>query len=579
MLLSELYSVFCFTTIWLKSPNGVLPVLYARTPFYIKTAKDSTFMRRFIATGILTILIGIQTAFAGGILTNTNQSVPFLGNPARNAAIGIDGVYFNPAGVAFLEPGFHLGLGLQNIYQTRSVTTAFTPYAYGVNNGGHTVKKFKGEAKVPVMPSIEAAYNINNWSFQFNFGILGGGGKCIFNRGLPSFESTVAMLPLLSQNLDALTGSMGIGALGLPAVEGYDMDVFMRGRQYYYGFTLGAARKLNKHWSVYGGLKVLYGTSNYFGYVKNIQAQIGGQMYPASATFKQQAEEAKIAAGVAQAAGNEEAARKAAVSAAMLSALGQATEDVELNCDQEGWGVAPVLGVDFRTGAFNFAARYEFKTRMRLHNQAANSPSAANLDMLSRFADGKHVPEDTPAILSLGAQWSVIPQLRLNLGYNHYFDKDGHLYRNHQRELKHGTNEYTFGAEYDLSKVVELRAGGQITRYGFSDDYMEDLSFNVNSHSFGLGVGIHLSDKVKLNVSYFQTNYDSYKRNTNDYGNLSSMASGIVGQVVSSIADEPTARQAMQTTSDMLLSSGALQGSDSFTRTSRVFGLGVELKF
>lgn len=536
-------------------------------------------MKKLFGICIVSMLIGTGTALAGGILTNTNQSIPFLGNPARNAAIGIDGVYFNPAGVAFMDDGFHLGLGLQNIYQTRSVTTAFTPYAYGVNNLGHTVKKYKGEAKVPVMPSIEAAYNINNWSFQFNFGILGGGGKCIFNRGLPSFESTVAMLPLLSQNLDVLTGQLGMGSLGLPKVDGYDMDVFMRGRQYYYGFTLGAARKLNKHWSVYGGLKVLYGTSNYYGYVKNIRAKIGNQMYPASQTFKQQAEDAMVAAGKAQAMGDVEGARKAAVSAAMLSAFGQTTEDVELNCDQEGWGVAPVLGVDFQTGAFNFAARYEFKTRMRLHNQAANSPSAENLEMLKRFGDGKRVPEDTPAILSLGAQWSVIPQLRLNLGYNHYFDKDGHLYQNHQSKLKHDTNEYMFGAEYDVSKVVELRAGAQITRYGFSDDYMEDVSFNVNSHSLGFGVGIHLSDKVKLNVSYFQTNYDSYKRSTDDYGNLSSMASGIVGQVVSNIADEATAQKAMQTTSDMLLSSGVLKGQDSFTRTSRVIGVGVELKF
>ena len=32
------------------------------------------------------------TAFAGGILTNTNQSIDFLRNPARDAAIGLDGV-------------------------------------------------------------------------------------------------------------------------------------------------------------------------------------------------------------------------------------------------------------------------------------------------------------------------------------------------------------------------------------------------------------------------------------------------------------------------------------------------------
>ena len=34
----------------------------------------------------------VSTAHAGGILTNTNQSIDFLRNPARDAAIGLDGV-------------------------------------------------------------------------------------------------------------------------------------------------------------------------------------------------------------------------------------------------------------------------------------------------------------------------------------------------------------------------------------------------------------------------------------------------------------------------------------------------------
>ena len=34
------------------------------------------------------------SALAGGILTNTNQSIDFLRNPARDAAIGLDGVLY-----------------------------------------------------------------------------------------------------------------------------------------------------------------------------------------------------------------------------------------------------------------------------------------------------------------------------------------------------------------------------------------------------------------------------------------------------------------------------------------------------
>lgn len=48
-------------------------------------------------------LSAAATASAGGILTNTNQNIAFLRNPAQDAVIGIAGVYSNPAGVAFMK--------------------------------------------------------------------------------------------------------------------------------------------------------------------------------------------------------------------------------------------------------------------------------------------------------------------------------------------------------------------------------------------------------------------------------------------------------------------------------------------
>ena len=60
-----------------------------------------------------------NSTFAGGILTNTNQNATFLRNPARNAAIAIDGVYSNPAGIAFLPQGFHLSVSWQAAFQKR----------------------------------------------------------------------------------------------------------------------------------------------------------------------------------------------------------------------------------------------------------------------------------------------------------------------------------------------------------------------------------------------------------------------------------------------------------------------------
>ena len=566
-------------------------------------------------TACTVVILGASSMqmLAGGLLTNTNQSIAFLRNPARDAVIAIDGVYTNPAGVAFLDNGFHLSINLQNAHQTRTITSTFAPYAYGVNNNGSTTKQFKGKADAPIIPSIQAAYNKGKWSYQFNFALTGGGGKCVFDDGLGSFESTVAMLPLLSQNMDALTTQLGIGKLGLPTVSGYDMDTYMRGRQYYFGFTLGAARKLNEHWSVYGGLRLLYGTSNYYGYVKNIKAVVGGQSVNASETFNNLYEQASEAVGKYteaallyqqaaqqyQAAGDmakaQDAAAKAqsaaasakeyTIKSAMLGGLGEATQDVTLNCDQTGWGVAPILGVDYKTGNFNFAAKYEFKTRIRLKNRAANSASAANLSILNRYADGLSVPEDAPALLTLGAQWSVIPALRLSAGWHHYFDKDSHQYNNHQSDLAGDTNEYLVGAEYDINKLFTVSAGTQWTNYQFTDKYMEDISYNVSSQSLGVGFAVNVTKKIKVNVAYFQTFYKHYNRSSNDYNDLSEVAGNIVGKVVEGLSGSEASQQAVAATTAILTTpssttgSSLLSGSDSFTRTNRVIGIGVDFKF
>lgn len=555
-----------------------------------------------IAT-VASLLTIAQSMTAGGLLTNTNQNIAFLRNPARDAAIGIDGVYSNPAGVAFLNNGLHLSINIQNAHQTRTITSSFGPFAYGLNNNGATSKEFKGEADAPILPSLQAAYNKGDWSFQFGFAVTGGGGKCVFDNGLSSFESIVGLLPMLSQNLDAVTTQMGLGQLGLPTVSQYTMDMYMRGRQYYYGFTFGAARKLNKHWSVYLGARLLYGSSNYYGYVKNIQGNIGGTMVNAPETFSNAATQALTAAGtytalaqnatsLAEAAKYAAAAEQATIQGTMLGALGEATQDVTLNCDQTGWGIAPIVGVDYKTGAFNFAAKYEFRTKMSLKNRSANSESAKNIPMLDRYEDDINVREDSPALLTVGAQWSILPQLRVSAGWHHYFDKDAKQFNNHQQKLDGNTNEYLGGVEYDINDKIQVSAGAQKTNYNFTDDYMEDISFNVSSYSFGFGVGIKLNKKLKLNLAYFQTNYGDYSRSNNDYYNNSTIVSHIVGGVAEKLyaaqglTGDALTQQVNATTSTIktMLTTpqqdgkSMLAGSDTFTRTNRVFGVGLDIE-
>ena len=94
--------------------------------------KKNQLMKKLF-TLITAFSIGVS-AFAGGLLTNTNQSVHFLRNPAQDASTDIDAAYSNPAGLIYLPDGFHFSLTNQSAFQTRRVTSTFAPFAaYGGN--------------------------------------------------------------------------------------------------------------------------------------------------------------------------------------------------------------------------------------------------------------------------------------------------------------------------------------------------------------------------------------------------------------------------------------------------------------
>ncbi|MBR3067569.1 MAG: outer membrane protein transport protein [Prevotella sp.] len=487
-----------------------------------------------ILASLLLAATATTTAWAGGILTNTNQSIDFLRNPARDGAIGLDGVYSNPAGVAFLPNGLHLGLNWQYAHQTRTITSTNPLFALGRKNGGQQTKTFEGVADAPIIPSIQAAYNTDNWSLQFNFSVPGGGGKCEFDQGLGSFESVVGTI---AQQLKPL------------GAQGYDMDGYMQGKQYYFGFQLGAAYKINENLSVYGGLRLLYGDASYKAKISNIMVNTAGG-YVDFSSFMQQATAtidggiAQLQAGIAQmeAVGMDASAQKAQLAQLQgtqqaLAPLQKYNEGVNLKCDQSGVGFAPVVGIDYKVGDFNFAAKYEFKTQMRMENNSTVN-EASEIPAVNKFRDGEKVDEDAPALLAVGAQWNMQDNWRLNLGYHHFFDKEANWYGNTQKLLDGDTNEFLAGVEWDITDRLTASVGGQLTRYGLSDEYMNDMSFVVDSYSFGFGANYKLSDVVTLKAAYFQTNYEDYDRK--DY---------------------------------------PVQGvSDSFTRTNRVLGIGCDIR-
>lgn len=533
-------------------------------------------MKQFkVALAALFASANIGTAFAGGLLTNTNQSISFLRNPARDAAIAIDGVYSNPAGVAFLGEGFHFGLNWQCAVQTRTVVTT-SPYldhtlgvfsfnqdgTYSLNKNAEVpTKRYRGHATAPCIPSLQAAYNKGPWSFQFNFAVTGGGGKCEFEKGIGTFESAVGTIATQLHKL---------------GVNGYSCDNYMEGSQFYYGVTLGAAYKINEHLSVYGGVRALIGNASYTANINNIQVATANGLqnfgdfinstnaYLTATSQSLDKSEAQVNAVIAQTkpyydqyganydalkalqnagqanaqqlqliqaiegyqqavAGQEQIAAGRQQIAAGQAGMAQVEavvtgdgdnnrNDLNLNCDQSGFGIAPLFGIDYKIGRFNFAAKYEFSTKMSLKNKS--NLKASTIDATGQFVDGTSIREDSPALLTVGAQYSPIDIVRLNLGYHHFYDKESKKYGDKQDLLSGGTNEYLGGVEVDVTDRLTISAGTQVTRYGLTDQYMSDVSFVTNSVSVGFGASYQANPNVRIEAAYFKTMYSHYNNTT-----------------------------------------------------------------
>ena len=347
-----------------------------------------------------------------------------------------------------------------------------------------TNKTHKGEVFVPCMPTIMAAYNTGRWAFSGFFGMPGGGGKAEFENGLPLFNNLIGQL------------GAGFGQL-------FDRSMTISGAsefestQYMFSLQLGAAYKISDNWSVFAGVRGNYLNNNYNGEIKAIADIVG--------------------MGV------------------------QDVMSVNIDMDQSGISFTPIIGVDYKIGDFNFAAKYEFQTVNSVKNDTEeleieasdfinsigkgsiieSAAGGALSSYLGGFADGKKQRIDSPALLSLAGSWQATSWFKAMLGATYYFDKDATveslLGGNNNVHLAHNTYELLAGVEFNVTKNLLLSAGVQYSDFGITDKYISDISFVNDSFMTGLGAKYSFNKNLDLNVGFCYAAYANYKTQLSSY--------------------------------------------------------------
>jgi long-chain fatty acid transport protein len=508
--------------------------------------------KAFIIIGLLAIGISVM---AGGIVHNTNQSASFIRMPARDAAFGIDAVYFNPAGLTSLKNGLHFSISNQYITQTRNIESTFP----GMNRN-----EFEGTVLAPLFPSVYAAYKKDRLAISLGFNPIGGGGGALFEEGLPSFEMQPSTIP----------GALSAG--GVPTTA-YSFDTRFEGKSVFYGFQGGISYRVHDQLSLSVGARYVTISNSYSGYLRNIQinptfAALGydGSMRSAPTFFSEfsgylanvsttlqttgnnlqpiitgggggvplangtmaglTAEQVALLQGtITQLGGNPQgmtiaqaqqfffgASAGYAANSTAMSNNAHATRDLAVEATQSGSGIVPIVGMNMQfTENFNISVKYEFRAKINVINET-------EIDDVGLYPDKEEIPSDMPAMLSIGMQWKPTQKLGLHLGMHNYFDrvakygrKVGADYVQNNVFMDADYVEVAFGAEYSITDKFLISAGYLGTRTGVNENYQTDLSHSLSTNSLGGGFRYNFSENFGVNLGVMNT---WYIEDTRDFG-------------------------------------------------------------
>jgi long-chain fatty acid transport protein len=509
-------------------------------------------MRRIVTFFLMALTTG--TLFAGGVVTNTNQSAAWVRLLARDASTEADAVYFNPAGVMKMANGFHFSISNQTIFENREVENFYKGPgdSYGLNQS-----LYKGTIFAPVFPSIYATYKMDKFGFSFGFNPIGGGGGAKYSKGLPSFELAVSDL---------------VPALASQGATAYRLNTYFKGTSVFFGFQGAVSYKINDMISVAGGIRYVTAKNTYNGYLNNVEINLGTNDTPAwiraDAIMKGIAGNASTAAAstsalVGAGAGSLTLAQAEAATiittqqrmqlegaltafgsptnipiaqadavfkgaAAKYTLTGKLLRDQSADVTQTGSGFAPFLSVNISPlENLNIGIKYEFATKLELKNKTVKDFTTAYTsltDSVTMFPNGEKIRSDLPAMLSVGVAYGITPKLNLSVGVHYYWDKNanyGHqvdgVYVSNKEIFTKNYYELAAGLEYKINKMFLVSGGYLYSKTGVNKDYQSDLTNSLTSSSVGIGGAIDILENLRINLGFLYAFYDKGGKTINHF--------------------------------------------------------------
>lgn len=377
-----------------------------------------------------------------------NNTAAVVRDPARQSSTEIDAVINNPAGTAFLKDGWNLSLNSKLATQTMDV------YGY---------RDVVPNSAYDLIPSLQAAYKKDKIAVSLSLATEGGYGQWLSAKASDwstSLTSFINNWQGLSDKLDYKDNE-------------FLCNVHVGGSLYNFSNRIGVAWQINSHWAVYGGLRFNYVTEKSNTSIYQRVVDITGKPRRPQDFFS------------------------------ASSDLATTPDEIKIHNSTNDWGLAPIMGVDFLCGAFNFAIRYEPETSMHV--------------------EGGRKSYHLPGVISGGASWQIKENLKVAAGGSWlYQSKDSWHREEFERNdidlfnlgligtlsWQNGVNAEGITNGYDCSASVTYKPLSRMSMsfgYTFAEreiDWKVIVSHNAASGYMSIvsaGLSIDMSDDVIFN--------------------------------------------------------------------------------
>lgn len=424
--------------------------------------------------------------FAQGYLSDaTTVNAVLTRDPARQASRDVDAVVTNPAGIMFMENGLHASVSgvfsLQNITAWSSDTPAFSLHSKDTR----------------ILPAIQLAYKKDLWAVSASFNSAGGYGKRKLKDGsilvdaitdnalvgeLDAINTSFKQQNSLLELMALLSGQQEIGINSEEdkyAFRTKDMSSSL----YNWNMQLGTAFKITKNLSVFVGVKANHVVSD---------ADIKSRLVILRPSTGERWSLADYSQRQMQVVDNldvnedlKDEFRENLKNIAELSEKAQVSMDVP---SFDGWGFAPILGLDYKLDKFNFGIKYEFASHIDLKHSDAHF--------------------NVPSTLSLGVNWQAANRLQFAAGSNIIFAANHNVFGSADSS---GAYDLSASCTYDITDKI-LVSGGYTYSHEqqTTPEVVSSVLSAASNHRLSLGAAYSPVKNLQINlgVSVYTNNLD-----------------------------------------------------------------------